>query len=173
MNFPSMKTGRSFQTYCGVTDEMWRAYPATFSALCAPPAAWRAGLLLVLKVCFSRATAAALDILPTCWNFRSGPHQSTPFLPLNYRPSAVQRWLSWLAAPNFRVERTEGWYSDCLRSWRTYHTTSVQQACCPDSLYAFIGVDEEKEVLWRLWDWALTSPTPSHSVMLLLFIKRL
>lgn len=117
--------GRSFQTYLSVTDKVCSSFPAIFSQMhCVhPPAAWFAELLLMLKVCFSRAITASLEALPTCWNFKSGPYQSTPFLPLNCTPSTVWRWLFWVVAPDFCVERVEGWCSDCLRSWRTCNTT--------------------------------------------------
>ena len=99
--------------------------------------------------------------LPTCWNFKPGPHQSTPFIPLNCRPSTVWRWRSWVVAPNFCVDRFEAGYSDCLRSQRTWSTTFLWQARYSDVFCVLICVDLEMEVLWRLGvDPWLFSPQP-------------
>ena len=145
--------------------------PYSPPCVCTPPATWSAEVLIMQKVCFSGAITASSEILPTCWHFHSGPYQSTPFLPLNCSPSTLWRWLSYVAAPDFCVERVEGWHSDCLRSWKTcWNTTSLQQACCSDVHCAFTCVDLEEEVSQRSREWSLAIPTPGHSMMLPLFI---
>lgn len=141
-------SGRSSQISFKVTDQRWRSFAAIFShMLCVHPSD---GLLLMLKIWFTRAIMASLEILPTCWNFKSGPHESTLCLPVNCRPSTIWRWLSWVVALDFWVERFEGGYSDCFRSQRTCSTSFPWQTCYSDIFCAFICVDLEKQVLWRL-----------------------
>lgn len=50
--------------------------------------------------------------------------------------------------------------------------TSLYQACRSDVLLTFICVDLEEECLSRLWNRSSAIPSPGHSVMQSLFIKR-